>query len=440
MRNNKHYLLLVLLGVSSLNFLDHQILALLLQPIKEDMLLSDTQLGLLSGLAFAVFYCVLGIPVARWADRGNRINIVALSVTTFGGMTALFGTATNFFQLFLYRVGVGIGEAGCTPPSHSLIAEQFKPAERPQAMAIYMMGAPLGMVMGFFLAGWINDLYGWRIAFIVLGLPGVALGLLVKLTLRDPRYSTSLKNKRADISEERNAVETIDSIFTVISVLWRNTSYRYLLYTLSMTYFLGYGISQWMPTFFMREYGYQSSDLGMILSLIAIFGVMSTWLGGYLFTRFLPNRESTQLRVIAILNILSVMFNACVYLSGSGQLALVFLGLANALGYMQLGPVYAVFIGLAHKRMRAMAVAFLYLVINFIGMGLGPFAIGFISDFSVTEYGDDSLKIAILSVMPLALIASYFTWKASYTVHSDLWREDTELEENNELKEAAEHS
>ncbi|MDE0952865.1 MAG: MFS transporter, partial [Halioglobus sp.] len=174
----KHYVLIIMMLVYACNALDRQILSVLLEPIKQDLGLSDTQLGLLSGMGFALFYATMGVPIARWADRHSRVNLISVAIVLWSGMTALSGAASNFLQLGLARVGVGVGEAGCTPPAHSLIADYFESGERVRAMAIYSLGLPIGVALGYLLGGWINEIYGWRMAFICVGLPGLVLAVV----------------------------------------------------------------------------------------------------------------------------------------------------------------------------------------------------------------------------------------------------------------------
>src|SRR5687768_16882052 len=185
-RGYKVYLLVLLLVICAFNYIDRLALGLVLQDIKVDLSLTDTQLGLLSGIAFALFYSIMGIPIARWADRGNRVAIITFTTALWSAAVALCGVASNFVQLLLIRIGVAVGEAGCTPPAHSLIADYFTRAERPRAVAIYMLGGQLSVV-GYLWAGWLNELYGWRVTFMLLGLPGLGLAALAWLTLREPR-------------------------------------------------------------------------------------------------------------------------------------------------------------------------------------------------------------------------------------------------------------
>ena len=182
----RNYALSVLVVVYTFNFIDRQILSILLEPIKQDLGLSDSALGMLTGFAFALFYATLGIPIARFADRGNRRNLIALALTIWSGMTALSGVAQNFWHLLLARIGVGVGEAGCSPPAHSMIADYFPAENRATALGIYSLGIPFGILFGFIAGGWLNEFFGWRVAFFVVGIPGLLLALLVRYTLREP--------------------------------------------------------------------------------------------------------------------------------------------------------------------------------------------------------------------------------------------------------------
>src|SRR5688500_14082055 len=227
----KQYLLAVLLVVLASNYVDRLALGLLLQDIKVDLSLSDTQLGLLSGIAFALFYSVMGIPIARWADRGNRVTIIMLTTALWSGAVALCGLAASFTQLLLIRVLVAIGEAGCTPPAHSLIADHFSRAERPRAVARYMLGAPLSLLIGYLLAGWLNQLYGWRVTFMLLGLPGLGLAALAWLTLKERRASTRRESQIAVSSPHGPGVKE------VCVTLWSNVTFRHLLLCFSIMSF-----------------------------------------------------------------------------------------------------------------------------------------------------------------------------------------------------------
>jgi len=234
----KNYLLIVLLLTLAFNNVDRLALGLVLQEVKADLSLTDTQLGLLTGLAFASFYSLMGIPLARWADRGDRVTLISWAVALWSAMVALCGLAASFTQLLLARVGVAVGEAGCTPPAHSLIADYFVRGERPRAVARYMLGGPLSVVIGYFMAGWINQWIGWRWMFVALSAPGIALALVVGGSLREPRRH---------LPADDGASDRLPSFWQACTTLWRNRTYRSLLLGFSVMSFFGYGLGQWQP-------------------------------------------------------------------------------------------------------------------------------------------------------------------------------------------------
>jgi len=250
-RKYRNYLLAILLVILGYNFVDRLALGLVLQDIKVDLALSDTQLGFLNGVAFALFYSILGIPIARWADRGNRVSIIGLTTAAWSAAVALSGMATNFVQLMLIRVVVGVGEAGCVPPAHSLIADFFTRAERPRAVSVYMQGISGSLVIGYFVAGWLNEFYGWRAMFLLIGLPGLALATLARFTLREPRKGPP--NTAVSSSAQPSLKE-------VCVTLWSSATFRHLLYSYSVLYFFSYGGTQWTPAFFVRSFGLKTGN------------------------------------------------------------------------------------------------------------------------------------------------------------------------------------
>ena len=281
----KRYLLVVLVLTLAFNFVDRLALGIVLQNIKHDLRLSDTQLGLLSGLAFAVFYSVLGIPIARWADRGNRVTIISVTALLWSVMVVLSGLACTFPQLLLVRSGVAVGEAGAIPPAHSLLADYFQRSERPRAASVYMLGIPLSMVVGYFGAGWLNEFYGWRLTFVWLGLPGVALALLVRCTIREPRRAYE---QTFGVRVDTTSTAGKPGLRLVCQALWRNTTFRQLLFAFSVLHFFGYGILQWQPAFFIRTYGLNPGSLGSWFALIyGIGGIIAPFPGIWLIDQLL---------------------------------------------------------------------------------------------------------------------------------------------------------
>lgn len=423
---NKSYLLTVLLIILAFNYLDRFALGVVLQDIKVDLDLTDTQLGLLTGIAFALFYSVMGIPIARWADRGNRVTIISLTTALWSVAVALCGSAASFFQLLLIRVGVAVGEAGCIPPAHSLIAEHFSRAERPRALAIYMLGAPLSMVTGYFLAGWLNELYGWRTLFFVLGLPGIALALIAAFTLPEPRRRQATRTSTTTIPSpsvsKSEAIAAQPLAFGVVCrTLWTNATFRHLLFSFAVLQFFANGIAQWQPSFFIRSYGLSTGELGTWMAVTyGVCGILGTYLGGAVASRHAAHDERLQLRVMAAACCGFGIVLTLVYLSPSHYIAFGLIGLAAIGGGAINGPLFATIQTVVPPEMRAVSIAVIYFFANLIGMGLGPLAAGALSDALQPWAGDESLRYSLLALCPGYAWVAWHLWQGSQSVSHDL--------------------
>ena len=409
----KHYVIGALLVVYTFNFVDRQILSLLIQPIKDELQLSDTQLGFLSGLAFAFFYTTLGIPIARLADRRNRVSIISICLALWSGMTALCGLAGNFWHLLLARIGVGIGEAGCTPPAHSVIADYFPRAERSRALSIYMLGIPLGILVGYLVGGWVNELYGWRIAFFTLGIPGVLLAVFVKLTLREPA--------RGRVDGLENHREPVPTLREVLSYLWRQSSFRHLVIANVIIAFMNQGVFQWMPAFFIRSYGMTTGELGTWLALThGVGGLIGIYLAGLLTGRYGEGNEHRQTRVIAIATVMVMPSALIIFLSTDKYLAL-WMQLPIALfALFFLGPLFGLVQSLASLRMRATASALVLLIVNLIGHGFGPQLVGLVSDLLSPLFYREALRYSLVLFSLLPLWAAWHFLLAGRTIRADI--------------------
>jgi len=402
----RSYLLCILLLILAFNYVDRYALGLVLESIKADLRLSDSQLGFLSGIAFALFYALMGIPIARWADRGNRVTIIWFTTAIWSAMVALCGRAMSFLELILIRVGVGVGEAGCIPPAHSLIADYFSRAERPRAVSIYMQGTSLSVVVGYFLAGWLNQFYGWRAMFVLLGIPGLILAVLALTTLKEPRTANASHSSEAlkvsstpfdaSVNPEKPSLKELGS------TLWSNRTFRHLLISYSVLSFFNYGILNWQPTFFERSFGLKTGELGTWFALIYGSSTMlGIYLGGEWASRCAANNERLQLRTMAIANAAcNGVLWAFVYLSPDYRIALVLMGLSNLGSTTVFGPLFATFQTLVPARMRAMSIAIVYLFANFIGLGLGPLTVGAMSDALRPLLGFESLRYALVALCP----------------------------------------
>jgi len=402
----QQYVLFAFLTAYVLNFIDRQILVILMEPIKEDLNLSDTQLGFMSGFAFAIFYTTLGIPIARLADRGNRVNIISGAIALWSAMTAFSGMAMNFWQLVIARIGVGVGEAGCTPPAHSLITDYFPRAERARAISIYMMGVPIGVLGGFLLGGWLNELYNWRIAFIAMGVPGLVLALIMKLTVKEP--------KRGQFDELDHEAQANYNLHETFRFLWRNRTFRHLVAAMALVAFVGAGIAQWQASFFIRYHGMGTGELGTWLSLmIGLVGALGTYLGGYISTRLGPNSEALQLRLLALVAVL-ILPVGIFWLSWPNRyIALLAVGLYAFLYFLHYGPAFAKILAMTPGDMRAMASAITLFTVNLVGTGIGPLASGALSDALVPVFGAGALRAAMMILFFVALWAAWHFWRAA---------------------------
>lgn len=409
---SRNYALGLLLLVFIFNHIDRHILAILLQPIKEDLSLSDTQLGFLSGIAFAIFYSSLGIPVALWADRGNRRNIIALAIALWSAMTILCGLAANYLQLVLARIGVGIGEAGSNPPSHSLIADYFPSEQRGRALSVLSLGVPVGILFSFLAGGWINEFFGWRTAFLVAGIPGLLIAVLVRLTLRElPRgYADGV------------TVQTPAPPFPeVLRFLWRQRAFRHITAALSLNAIVIYGALQWIPAFLARSHDMTSSEIGTAIAIEAgILGGIGTYFSGVFADRWGTRDRRWYVWLPALSIVLALPCALGLYLWPGIWGALAFGAAMFFLGNMYLGPSFSMIQGLAKPQMRAVAASIMLFVANLIGLGLGPQFVGIASDLLRPEFGEDSLRYALVLLTFTSIWGAYHYHHASRTLRNDL--------------------
>lgn len=409
------YVLGVLVVVYVFNFIDRQILAILAQSIKEDLALSDTQIGALSGVAFGIFYATLGIPIARLADRYSRVNIISICLAIWSLMTAVSGLATNFWQLLIARIGVGIGEAGGSPPSHSLIADYFSPTSRSSALGIYALGIPVGILFGNLAGGWINEYFGWRNAFLVVGIPGILLAILMKMTVKEPPRG---------YSEGRVPAKTQVPFRTVLTTMWGYKSFRHLSLGAATQAFVGYGAIAWMPSFLIRTHDMSSGEVGTALGLIiGIAGGLGTFLGGFICDRLGITNIKWYMWVPSIAFLAAVPFGAGVYLTDNLYLSLALYCLPAFLVNLYTGPTFGMTQSLAPLAMRAAASALLLFIINIIGLVFGPTTVGVVSDLLHTSWQlteSESLRWALFGCNFVYLISFVNYYMASVTLKEDL--------------------
>ena len=412
------YALGLFLLVYIVNFIDRQIFSILIEPIKAEIDLSDTQLGLLGGIAFALFYTFAGIPIARWADVGTRKNIVALAVLIWSAMTMFTSTAKSFGGLLIARIGVGVGEAGCSPPIHSMISDYFPESKRATALATYALGIPIGGAIGTLAGGWIGEYFGWRNAFLVVGLPGIFLAAVVFFTIREPKRGLQVASVKVESAAESY------TLMETIRFMWSLKSFRNLSFAGALHAFVGYGVGLFLPSFFMRIHGYGLAETSTYLFLIGLTGIIGTYLGGYLGDRFGQNDKRWYMFIPGAATLISVPFAALFYSTGDPVLAL-FLAIPGAiLGPMYLGPTFGMTQTLVPPAMRATASALMLFILNLIGLGLGPVAAGVLSDLLKPEYGVESIRYSlfILAVGGNLWSALHYYF-ASKTLREDLKRQ-----------------
>jgi MFS family permease len=407
----------VLLVVYILNFIDRQIVGILAQPIAKELHLTDFHIGLMTGLAFALFYTGLGIPIARFADRPStsRVKVIAVCLTIWSAMTALCGAAQTFLQLFLARVGVGIGEAGGTPPAHSLITQLASPAKRASALSFYQLGAPLGGLIAMVLGGYLADSLGWRWAFVVVGAPGVLLSLVVLALLRDPR---------ADGTVTETAMVPRLSFRAAFAHIWASRANRLILLSVAFAATANYGLLIWGPIFLQRSFGLSAHVTGLWFGLAnGIGSALGVWFGGQMGDRLIKRGKQHLLTGPAIALAVSSPLLVAGFLVHDWRLAILLFFPGITLMWLHVGPTYSAVQGLVPATSRATASAAILLMQNLFGLGLGSPLIGKLSDHFKPELGADSVRwvLAVL-VGVVTLCAAALQWRSRKYLPAELDR------------------
>jgi MFS family permease len=409
----RNYVLAMLTLVYVFNFIDRQVLVILQESIKKELHLSDTQLGLLSGFTFAVFYVTLGIPIARLADRTNRRNTVAVSLGLWSIMTACSGLARNFVQLLLARTGVGVGEAGGSPSSHAMISDYFPPQKRSTALSIYSAGIYFGVLIGFLMGGYLNQHLGWRTAFFVVGIPGIIFSLLFYVTVKEPRRGATDMNG--------TQVRAPNSFREVLTTLYATKTFVFLALASALNVFCIYGLLNWAPSFLARLHGMKSSEAGALLGLIyGIGGGIGSFAGGLLTDHFGKTDKSWYLKIPAYAVMIGIPFAAGAIFLQNTVLSVTCLGLCACLQSMYLGPSLAVAHSLVPASMRALTSAVFFLVINLIGLGFGPLVVGILSDLLKPALGVESLRWAMTILLLMSFASAVFFFTAAKKLVVDL--------------------
>ncbi len=421
----RHYLLGLLTLISAFNFVDRHFLSLALQDIKVSLQLSDTQLGLLTGISFAIFYAIMGIPIARWTDTGNRATVVSSTTFLFGVAVSITGSVSNFIQLLVLRIVTAIGEAGTMPTANSLIPEYFSRRERPRAASIYMIGGSISVAIGFLGGGLLNEAIGWRRTFAVLGAPGVLLAILAWFTIQEPRQNRGKLEKRKDLPTEAihnsRRPPKSPSVIEAFVALWRIRSFRHLLAAYTASFFFGSGIAVWMPSFFIRTHSMETGELGVWMTIIyGGVGGIAILSGGELASRFAAGKEKVQFMVGAAFVSAFSLVSVYTYLTPNKYVALALMMTSTFAVLIVNGPLFAAIQSLVMERMRAMAIAIVYLFANLIGLGLGPLFAGALSDYLAPTFGVESLRYSLVILAPGYLWMALHLFLASRCVEQDM--------------------
>ncbi|UGY03417.1 spinster family MFS transporter [Bradyrhizobium quebecense] len=407
----RYYVLGLLTIIYALNFLDRTIFNVLIEPIKKEFALSDTTMGLLAGFGFVLFYSLLGIPIARMADRLSRRNIVAAAFAFWSAMTYLCGMASSVATLALARVGVGIGESAGTPASQSMIADLFDKNERPRALGIYAIGTYLGVFLGYFIGGYVNQHYGWRMAFFTAGLPGIALAAVLWLTISEPRRGAMAKTFKAE------------PIGPTLNFLASQPSFVIVLVGFCLTTYTNYATAVWIPPFLARIHHLTSAEIGTYAGTFkGLAGMAGTLIGGLVVAQIGRRDDRWKLWAPAIMSGLAGPVFALCMLTQSFTLMVATLALTSFMVGFHLGPIFAIAQTVAKPSMRALASAIVLLTATCFGQGVGPLAVGMINDALKGAYGTDAVRYSLLSAaVTTTLGALLFVWAARW-IRADIAR------------------
>lgn len=430
------YVLVLLTIVYTFNFIDRQIVGIISPALKADLGLADWQLGLLKGFAFAVLYTTLGIPIARLADRANRVTIISISLAVWSGFTAISGAAQSFVQLAMARVGVGIGEAGGSPPAHSLISDYFPKEKRAGALAFYAMGIPVGIAFAYLAGGWLTQTFGWRVAFVVVGLPGVLAALILKLTVREPERGAFEDGKAADqFARTDDQPHSFSAIMaSEFSTVWQAAkhllaipTYRNVVIATTAISFSTYASGTWVVDFYSRTHA--AFPILQVYFWMGIINgtayVAGTYLGGFLVDKFSVKNKA----MYGLIPALALVLNAPLYFLTlwveSPVLSLFFqFPVHMAVGFY-LGPAFALAQTLAPVSIRALSTAIFFFILNMIALGFGPTTAGVLSSVLSTSMGEDlGLRVALTLVSLSGLIGAFFFYRVSKTIPAD-WAKAT---------------
>ena len=404
------YVMGILFLVYVISYVDRQLAAVLLEKMKADLGATDGQMGLLTGIAFAIFYATLGIPIARWADRGVRRSIIALGLGVWSAMTAITALGQTYAQVLLARIGVGAGEAAAGPPGHALLSDYFPLDQRGRALALYSAGGAVGSAIGMWLGGALGDWYGWRAAFLILGLPGLALALIVRFSVREPQRGRF----------DPGPVAEREPLGAVLRYLWQNRAFRWLTLAATLHVFAGFGAANWHPAFLIRIHGMTAGEAGFWLGPITGAGALAGGIFWGWAVDSLGRRDLRWYMWIPVIATMIAMPLAYAFVLWPDERAVWFQLFSAFFGNCYAGATFAMAQGLVKPHMRAMAAAAVLFVMNLGGMGLGPTIIGFMNDWLEPRFGLQAIRVSLLIIGLPHVVAAGFGLLAARTLREDL--------------------
>jgi MFS family permease len=410
----RYYVLALLTAIYALNFLDRTIFNVLIEPIKKEFVLSDTMMGLLAGFGFVLFYSLLGIPIARVADRLNRRNIVAVALAFWSAMTVLCGQAQGVATLALARIGVGLGESAGTPASQSLVADLFNKDERPRALGIYAIGTYLGVFLGYFIGGWVNQHFGWRMAFLAAGLPGIVLAVVLWATVAEPRRGAM---------DSGPAAAAREPLGPTLAFLASQKTFLIVLVGFCLTTYTNYATSAWIPPFLARVHHLSSAEVGTYAGTFkGLAGMAGTLVGGLVVARISRRDDRWKLWAPALMSGLAGPVFALCMLTPSFSVMVGALALTSFMVGFHLGPIFAIAQTVARPGMRALASAMVLLTATCFGQGVGPLAVGMINDVLKPGFGADAVRYSLLSASLTTMLGALLFVVAAHWIRADIRR------------------
>ncbi len=415
-----YYALGILCLISVLNYYDRNVISIVLQPMKKELHLSDTQVGLLTGVAFAVVYSLLGVPVARFADRGHRVKVLSAALAVWSVMTAACGLATGVVTMFLARMGVGVGEAGGLPATHALVADYFPPRRRSSALSAIAVASGIGAILGLAVGGVVSDHFGWRAAFWVGGAPGLLIALIAVTTIREPSRWPAEAGADGVVGPVPTPPAPVP-LGTALRMLARRRSYVYLTLGMTISALGGYAAQMWTVTYFVRSFGLTPGQIGPMYSVLTgVPSIAGMLFGGLLVDRWIARDRRAAVWIQLATFGASIPLSLVVLLTHNLTVALTASAVGALIGGAYVGPMYALVQGLAGPKLRATAAAVFMMVVNIVGLSLGPVLAGLVSDRLAAVAGQESLRWSLLVMLLPVVICLPFFVAAAGRVRADL--------------------